>query len=325
MRIVILDDYADSVRSLTAFGQLREHDVVIYRDPVSSLGQWAERLAGAQALVPIRERTAINAAVLDYAPTLRIVSSAGSLPGNLDLDACTARGIAVAQSRGSGHATAELCWALILAAQRRLPEQIASLREGRWQGPLGRQLFGRQLGLWGFGRVAQQVAHYGKAFGMQVVVWGRASTLEKAQAAGYATAASREALLAQADVLSLHLKLTPETANLLSERDFAQMKPGAVFVNTARSGLVARGALEAALARGQPALAAIDVFDDEPIFARTDPLLERDNVIATPHIGFVEADNFEAFFGGAFDNILRFEAGETSHLVNHAALVSQSR
>lgn len=322
MRIVILDDYADSVRSLKAFEQLHGHDVVIYRDPVASLDQWAQRLAGAQALIPIRERTAINQAILDRAPALRIVSSAGSLPGNLDVDACSARGIAVAQSRGSGHATAELCWALILAAQRRLPEQIASLRDGRWQGPLGRQLFGRQLGLWGFGRVAQQVAHYGKAFGMHVVVWGRDSTLEKARAAGYDTAVSRAALLAQSDVLSLHLKLTAQTEGLLTERDFAQMKPGAVFVNTARAGLVARGALEAALSKGSPSLAAIDVFDDEPLFSRTDPLLAQASVIATPHIGFVEADNFEAFFGGAFDNILRYEAGDTSHLVNRTALAS---
>lgn len=319
MHIVIIDDYADSVRTLTAFERIRHHSVKIYCEPVRDSQQWAERLAHAHVLIPIRERSTIDQSVLNQAPHLRMVSCAGTLPGNLDLAYCSNRKIAVAQSRGSGHATAELCWALILAAQRRLLEQITTLRAGKWQGPLGRQLYGRRLGLWGFGRVAQQVANYGKAFGMQVWVWGRASTLERARQAGWQTADSRESFIAESDVLSVHLKLTAQTAHSITKQDLGLMKSDAVFVNTARAGLLAPGALEAALDTGRPGSAAIDVFDDEPLVDTSHTLLTRGNVIATPHVGFVEKDNFESFFDGAFENLLRFEAGEIAHLINHEA------
>jgi len=316
MRIVIIDDYADSVRSLKAFAAVSAHEVLIHRTPASSLGQWSERLAGAQALVLIRERSTVDASVLDLAPGLGIISCAGALPGTLDVAACSARGIAVAASRGAGHATAELCWAMILASERKLVSQIDSLHQGRWQAAIGRQLHGRCLGLWGFGKIAQQVAQYGRAFGMKVQVWGRSSSLERARQAGIDCAPSLDDFLASSDVVSVHLKLTPETEHLIKAADLMKMKPDALFVNTARAGLLAPGALEHALDAGRPGFAAVDVFDHEPLVDPDDSLLRRANVLATPHIGFVEQDNFEAFFAGAFDNILRFESGDRSHLVN---------
>lgn len=318
MRIVILDDYADSVRHLQAFSALSAHQVAIYHSPTTSPAQWAERLAGAQALVSIRERSTIDAAVLDLAPSLKIISCAGVLPVTLDLAACNSRGIAVAASRGTGHATAELCWAMILASERRLISQVQSLHQGRWQAPIGRQLHGRTLGLWGFGKIAQQMAQYGRAFGMKVLIWGRASSLERAASQGFECADSLPSFLAQSDVVSVHLKLTPETLHLIGASDLMRMKRDALFVNTSRAGLLAPGALEQALDAGHPGSAAIDVFDHEPLTDPNDSLLRRSNVLATPHIGFVEQDNYEAFFSGAFDNIQRFVAGERSHLVNAA-------
>jgi len=326
MRIVIVDDYADSARHLKAFRAVSEHEVVVYQTPTTSLTQWAERLDGAHALVLIRERSSVDGSVLDLAPGLRIISCAGALPGTLDVAACSARGIAVAASRGAGHATAELCWAMILASERRLLSQIESLRRGTWQAPIGRQLHGRTLGLLGFGKIAQQLALYGRVFGMKVVVWGRSSSLERARQQGFDCAPSVESFMANADVVSVHLKLTPETEHLITAADLMRMKPDALFVNTARAGLLAPGALEQALDSGRPGSAAIDVFDHEPLVNPEDSLLRRSNVLATPHIGFVEEDNYEAFFSGAFDNIRRFEAGERSHLVNAAnAPVSQWR
>ncbi len=316
MRIVIVDDYADSVRHLKAFSAISAHQVAIYSTPTASLDQWAERLAGAEALVLIRERSTVDAAVLNLAPSLKIISCAGVLPVTLDVAACSKRGIAVAASKGSGHATAELCWAMILASERRLISQIQSLHQGRWQAPIGRQLHGRTLGLWGFGKIAQQMARYGNAFGMRVLVWGRTSSLERAKGQGFECAESLASFMAQSDVVSLHLKLTPDTLHLISAADLRLMKPDALFVNTSRAGLLAPGALEQALDAGRPGSAAIDVFDHEPLTDPNDSLLRRPNVLATPHIGFVEQDNYESFFSGAFDNIRRFAAGERGHLLN---------
>lgn len=323
MRIVIVDDYADSVRHLRAFNAVAGHDIVVYQASAVSTDQWAERLAGSDALVLIRERSTVDGTVLDLAPKLRIISCAGALPGTLDVAACSARGIAVAASRGAGHATAELCWAMILAAERKLTIQIESLRSGRWQAPIGRQLHGRTLGLWGFGKIAQQVASYGRAFGMRVLIWGRDSSLQRARQAGFECASSVGRFLADCDVVSVHLKLTPETEHLIRASDLMQMKRDALFVNTARAGLLAPGALEQALDAGRPGFAAIDVFDNEPLTDPNDSLLRRANVLATPHIGFVEQDNYEAFFSGAFENILRFASGDTAHLINASALAKR--
>ncbi len=320
MRVVIIDDYSRSVRSLRASKLLDGDDVTVLHEPITTPAGWQQCLAQAEALVLIRERSVIDASVLDHAPHLRIVSCAGALAGTLDLNACNARGIAVAQSRGAGHATAELCWAMILASERRLPQQIESLRKGHWQGEIGRQLHGRRLGLWGFGKIAQKVAQYGRAFGMQVWIWGRESSLDRARAGGWECAPDRAAFLAQSDIVSVQLKLNAETRHGITASDLILMKSDSLFVNTSRAGLVAPGALEAALDAGRPGAAAIDVFEDEPVTDPSHSLIGRPNVLATPHIGFVEQDNYESFFAGAFENIRRFEAGETAHLVNHASL-----
>ena len=267
-----------------------------------------------------RERTAITAALLERLPQLRMVSTAGPLPGNLDLAACSERGIAVAQSRGTGAATAELCWALILASRRHLVAEVESLRAGRWQGFLGQQLQGQRLGIWGYGRVGRQVAQYGLAFGMRVWVWGRESSHAGALRDGVAVARSRAEFIAESDVLSLHLRLTPQTTSSISARELMTMKPDALFVNTARAELLAPDALWLALNAGRPGYAAIDVFENEPVMDTAHPLLRHPRVLATPHIGFVERDNYESFFGLAFEHILRFAAGETSHLVNPQAV-----
>lgn len=324
MRIVVLDDYQDCVRGLAAATRLAAHEVAVYRYPAPDMETLIMRLASAEVLVLTRERTAITAALLARLPQLRMISTAGPLPKNLDLAACSERGIAVAQSQGTGAATAELCWALILASRRHLVDEVQSLRAGRWQSALGQQLQGHRLGIWGYGKVGRQVAQFGLAFGMRVWVWGRESSQAGALRDGVAVAPSRAEFIAESDVLSLHQRLTPETARSISAGELMSMKPDALFVNTARAELLAPDALWLALNAGRPGYAAIDVFENEPVMDTIHPLLRHPRVLATPHIGFVERDNYESFFGLAFDHILRFAAGETSHLVNPQA-VCQTR
>jgi len=278
------------------------------------------RLASAEVLVLTRERTAITAALLARLPQLRMISTAGPLPGNLDLAACSERGIAVAQSQGTGAATAELCWALILASRRHLVAEVQNLRAGRWQATLGQQLQGHRLGIWGYGKVGRQVVQFGLAFGMRLWVWGRESSQAGALRDGVAEAPSRAEFIAESDVLSLHQRLTPGTAWSISARELMSMKPDALFVNTARAELLAPEALWLALNAGRPGYAAIDVFENESVLDTTHPLPHHPRVLATPHIGFVESGNYESFFSLAFNHILRFAAGKTSHLVNPQAV-----
>ena len=316
MHIVILDDYQDCVRTLASFSSLQAHRVSVYREPAADMQGLLARLATAQAVVLTRERTAMPAQVLERLPLLRVISTAGALPGNLDLPACTERGIAVAQSRGTGAPTAELCWALILASRRRLLSQAQSLREGRWQSELGQGLQGQRLGIWGYGRVGQQVARFGQAFGMRVWAWGRDGTRERALRDGVAVAASRAEFIAQSDVLSLHLSLSAETAGSISANELITMKPDALLVNTARAQLLQPGALQRVLDAGRPGHLALDVFEQEPVLSAAPAWLHHPRVLATPHIGFVERDNYEAYFSQAFEHILRFFQGHRAHLVN---------
>jgi D-3-phosphoglycerate dehydrogenase len=301
VHVVIPDDYQDAVRHLDCFAKLAGHTVTIYNDTVKDVESLAERFRDADALVLIRERTAITDELLERLPRLKLISQTGRGTAHIDTEACKRRGVAVAVGTGSPIAPAELTWALVMAAMRRIPEEAARLRAGQWQGTLGRALRGRTLGIYGYGKIGTLVAGYGRAFGMRVLAWGREGSLSRAAADGFAGAASKEELFAESDVLSLHLRLIEETHGIVTADDLARMKPESLLVNTSRAELIAPGALEAALRQGRPGFAAVDVYEDEP--ATGHPLLALDNVLATPHLGYVEKDSYELYFGQAFDAV----------------------
>ena len=314
MQIVIPDDYQDAVRGLDCFGLLAGHDVTIYRDTVKDVDTLAARFAEADALVLIRERTKITAALLERLPRLKLISQTGRGVSHIDVDACTRRGVLVCAGVGSADATAELTWGLVLAAMRHIPQEVARLKAGGWQHTLGLGLRGRTLGIFGYGKIGSLVAGYGRAFGMRVLVWGREGSLSRAQAAGFETASSQPALFAGSDVVSLHVKLSAETRGLVTRDDLAAMQPTALLVNTSRAELIAPGALVEALRAGRPGGAAVDVYEEEPV---TDhPLLHMDNVVCTPHLGYVEKDSYERYFGAAFEQVRTFAAGKPVNVVN---------
>jgi D-3-phosphoglycerate dehydrogenase len=320
MRIVIPDDHQDCVRHLACFARLAGHDVQVHHDTVHGIDALAARFAEAEAIVLTRERTRITAALLDRLPQLRLICQTGKLAEHVDLAACTARGVLVAEGSGAGSATAELAWTLALASRRHLVDEVNRLRAGQWQGHLGQQLHGQRLGVWSYGRIGRQVAGYGRAFGMQVWVWGRAASTAAAQADGFAVAPSREAFFAESDVISLHVRLNAATRGLVTADDLARMQPTALLVNTSRAELIAPGALEQALARGRPGFAAVDVYEQEPVLGAQHPLLALPNALCTPHIGYVEKDNYERYFGIAFEHIVRFAQGTLTGVVNPEAL-----
>ncbi len=309
MKIAILDDYQDCVRSLEAFRKLDGHQVAVFHDTPRDRAVLAERLADAEAVVLIRERTTIDDQLLERLPRLKLIAQTGKLAGHVDVEACRRRGIVVTEGQGSGAAVAELTLLLVLASLRHLVAEANRLRRGEWQGSLGRQLAGRSVGLVGYGRVGSRVAALLAACGARLRVWGRPSTLARAEAAGIATSASLGELLATSDIVSLHLRLTAETRHVIRPEHLAAMRPDALFVNTSRAEIVAPGALEAALRAGRPGSAAVDVFEEEPVLGASHPLLSLPNCLATPHIGFVERDNYEAYFGSAFDSINSFARG----------------
>lgn len=307
MHIIIPDDYQNAVKTLACFSLLANQVVTLYHDTAKDFDELAERLKPAEALVLIRERTAITDALLEKLPHLKLISQTGRGTAHIDLNACTRRGIQVMVGTGSPVAPAELTWALVMASMRRLPQEIQSMKEGRWQTSLGTCLRGRTLGVWGYGNIGSLVAGYGRAFGMNVLVWGREGSLSRARADGYETATNECALLAQSDVLSLHLKLTEETRGILDEEDLLRMKPDSLLVNTSRAELIAAGALERALRAGRPGFAAVDVYEAEPVFDSKHPLLSMPNVMCTPHLGYVEKDSYELYFTQAFEHVLRYQ------------------
>jgi len=321
MNITILDDYQDAVRGLSCFAKLAGHSVTVHRDSVSDADALVARLAEADAVVLIRERTRIPATVIARLPKLKILSQTGGAGKHIDIEACTRAGIVVCAGTGAPDAPAELTWGLILASVRSIALEDRRLREGRWQTTLGRTLKGMTLGIYGYGKIGSLVAGYGKAFGMKVIAYGREASVKRAHAEGVKMAASRAELFSGADVLSVHLRLAPETRGIVTREDLALMKTDAVFVNTSRAELVAPGALEAALKAGAPGFAALDVFECEPVLGARHPLLKMDNVVATPHLGYVTEDNYELYFGTAFDNILAVSAGKpATTVVNPEAL-----
>ncbi|HYU34113.1 MAG TPA: D-2-hydroxyacid dehydrogenase family protein [Thermoanaerobaculia bacterium] len=318
MHVIIPDDYQDAVRGLDCFAKLADHGhrVTVFNDTVKDLDALAGRLRPAEALVLIRERTRITAALLDRLPHLKLISQTGKGVAHIDLAACTRHGVAVAAGTGSPYATAELTWGLVLAAMRHIPQEAARLRAGQWQTTLGTGLRGRTLGIWGYGKIGTLVAGYGRAFGMNVLVWGREGSLSRASADDYSVAAGKEVLLERSDVLSLHLKLTAETRGIVTAADLGRMKPEALLVNTSRAELIAPGALEAALRAGRPGCAAVDVYEEEPILGAKHPLLALDNAVCTPHLGYVERDSYELYFDQAFDHVLAFAHGTPINVVN---------
>jgi len=318
MKISILDDYQDTVRTLACFRKLDGHEVEIWNDHVQDVDTLARRLARTEALVLIRERTQIRAPLIDRLDGLRLISQRSVFP-HIDVDACTRRGVVVSSNQHAdtpSYATAELTWGLLIAAMRRIPQQMAALRAGKWQSDVGFSLRGKTLGIYGYGRIGAVVAGFAKAFGMDVLVWAREASRVRAQADGHAVAPSKEALFERCDVVSLHLRLNESTRGTVKADDLARMKPTALLVNTSRAPLIERGALVAALQRGRPGMAAVDVYEEEPLLDPDHPLLRMDNVVCTPHIGYVTREDYELQFGDIFDQILAYAAGAPINVVN---------
>jgi D-3-phosphoglycerate dehydrogenase len=331
MKIAILDDYQNATQSLKCYDLLADHEVKVFNSTTRGLGQLAIRLAPYDALVLIRERTAFNRALLSKLPNLKLISQTGRLSGHIDVDAATELGIAIAEGVGSPTAPSELTWALIMAAARKIVPYANNLKDGLWQtasvnpalNGLGFALKGRTLGIWGYGKIGQTVAGYGRAFGMQVMVWGSQASRERALADGYQAAPSRESFFEQAHVLSLHLRLNQATQGIVTAEDLARMRPDALFVNTSRAELVQADALEQALQKGRPGYAALDVFASEPLAADS-PLLRIPTVLATPHLGYVEQDSYELYFRHAFQNVVEFANGRPAN-INNPDYVRQAR
>jgi D-3-phosphoglycerate dehydrogenase len=331
MNIVILDDYQDAVRKLDCATRLDPYPAKVFTNTVKGVGQLAVRLRDADVLVLIRERTHISRLLVEKLPRLKLIAQTGRVGPHIDVAACTERGIAVAEGKSSPTAAAELTWALVMASMRRIPQYVANLKHGAWQQSglkassmppnfgLGVMLQGKILGIWSYGRIGQLVAGYGRAFGMRVVVWGSEETCKRAVADGYEVVDSRKQLFEMADVLSLHLRLSDRSAGCVTLEDLSQMKPTALLVNTSRAELIEAESLLAALNRGRPGLAAIDVFESEPIL-QGHALLRLENCICTPHIGYVEQDNYETLFSSAFDNVVNFVKGTPTNIVNPGAL-----
>ncbi len=324
MKISILDDYHDTLRTLECFRKLAGHEVEIWNDHLQDVDTLAARLARTEALVLIRERTQIRAPLIDRLDRLRLISQRSVYP-HIDIDACTRRGVIVSSGQHAdtpSYATAELTWGLILAAMRQIPRQMQALRAGKWQIGVGASLRGKTMGIYGYGRIGAVVAGYAKAFGMNVLVWAREASRVRAQADGHAVAHGKQAFFEACDVISLHMRLNASTRGIVTAEDLGRMKPDALLVNTSRAPLIEPGALVAALQRGRPGMAAVDVYEDEPVLNPAHPLLVMDNVVCTPHIGYVTREEYELQFSDIFDQIVAYAAGAPINVVNPEVLGS---
>jgi D-3-phosphoglycerate dehydrogenase / 2-oxoglutarate reductase len=331
MNIVILDDYQDAVRKLDCAAKLDAYPAKVYTNTVKGIGQLSVRLKDADVIVLIRERTHMSRQLVEKLPKLKMIAQTGRVGAHVDVGACTERGVVVSEGVGSPTAPAELAWALIMAATRRIPHYVAHLKHGAWQQAglksaamptnfgLGTVLKGKTLGIWSYGKVGKILAGYGRAFGMQVLVWGRESSTEQARSDGFQVVSSKAELFEQSDVLTLQLRLQEDSRGIVTLEDLSRMKPTALLVNTSRAELIEPDALIAALNRGRPGLAAVDVFESEPIL-QGHALLRLENCICTPHIGYVEKDSYELYFGAAFDNVVNFIKGTPTNIVNPGAL-----
>lgn len=318
MKISILDDYFDTLRTLACFRKLDGHQVTVWNDHTQDIDKLAGRLKDTEALVLIRERTQIRAPLLERLDALRLISQRSVYP-HIDIEACVRRGVIVSSAQHAdspSYATAELTWGLILAATRQIPQQMYALRAGTWQVGVGNSLRGKTLGIYGYGRIGAVVAGYGRAFGMQVLVWAREASLQRAHADGYAVSPSKRAFFEACDVISLHMRLVKETRGIVTRSDLSCMKPTALLVNTSRAPLIEPGALVDALRAGRPAMAAVDVYEEEPLRDPDHPLLRMDNVVCTPHIGYVTHEEYEIQFSDIFDQVIAYAAGNPINVVN---------
>ena len=321
MKIAMIDDYQDAFRTLRCYAKLKGHEVLIYNATEKEPARLAERLKDAEAVILTQARSPFPRALIERLPKLKLISQTGRSTGHIDIEACTEHGIVVsAAGFATPHPTAELTWGLILAALRHIPYEVQRLREGHWQSTVGVCVQGKTLGIYAYGRIGSLVAHVGRAFGVRVLCWGRKGSLARAKEAGYEAAENRSAFFAESDILSLHLPLNTETRGIVTRADLARMKPTALIVNTSRAGIIAAGALVEALKAGRPGFAAVDVFEDEPVLGAVHPLLNMDNVVASPHLGYVERENYELYYGIVIDQILAYASGNPINVLNPAAL-----
>ncbi|MEX0339155.1 MAG: D-2-hydroxyacid dehydrogenase family protein [Arenibacterium sp.] len=321
MKVHILDDWFDTLKTLPCFGMLADHDVTVWTDHVAEPARLAERIKEADALVLFRERTKIGADLLDRLPNLRLISQRSVYP-HIDVEACTRNGVLLSSNMHSdtpSYAAAEMTLALMLASYRQIPEQVASIRQGNWQMGVGRTMRGRVLGLYGYGRIAKAVASYARAIGMTVQWWASDAGRARVLADGETLAEHRAAFFATSDIVSLHVRLKPDTRGIITADDLAAMQARSLFVNTSRAGLVAKGALEAEIARGR-IYAAVDVFETEPLRDTAHPLLTHPNVLPTPHLGYVTEDEFNLQFSDIFEQVNAFAAGAPLHVINPEVL-----
>jgi D-3-phosphoglycerate dehydrogenase len=321
MKIAVIDDYQDAFRTLRCYPKLKGHEVLIYNDTENDPARLAERLKEAEAVILTQARSPFPRALIERLPKLRLISQTGRSTGHIDIDACTEHDVLVsAAGKATAHPTAELTWGLILAALRHIPYEVRRLREGHWQSTVGVSVKGKTLGIYAYGRIGSLVANVGRAFGARVLCWGREGSLARAREAGYEVAESRKVFFAESDILSLHLPLNAETRGIVTREDLERMNPAALIVNTSRAGIIAEGALFAALKAGRPGCAAVDVFEDEPVIGAAHPLLKMDNVLATPHLGYVEKENYELYYGLVVDQILAYAGGNPINVINPEAV-----
>jgi D-3-phosphoglycerate dehydrogenase len=321
MRIAVIDDYQNALRTLNCFQKLTGHDVIVHNDTEKHPDRLAERLQGAEVVLLTQQRSAFPRAVIERLPRLRLVSQTGRVTSHIDLDACTERGIIVcAGGLGRPNSTAELTWALILAALRRLPHEVAQLKAGRWQSTLGVEVNGKTLGIYALGKIGSLVAAVGRAFGARVLCWGREGSRARARDLGYDVAKDRGSFFAEADIVCLHIPLNNETRGIVTREDLALMKPSALIVNASRAGLIAEGALVAALEAGRPGVAAVDVYEDEPVLGANHPLLKLENAVCTPHLGYVTRETYDVHYGLAVDQIVAYASGKPINVVNPRVL-----
>ncbi|HEX6173249.1 MAG TPA: D-2-hydroxyacid dehydrogenase family protein [Candidatus Binatia bacterium] len=324
MKIAVIDDYQNAFRTLKCYPKLRDHEVVVFTDTETDIGKLADRLKDADAVVLTQQRSSFPRALIERLPNLKLIGQTGRAATHVDLDACTEKGIVVsAGGAGNSSATAELTWGLILSALRNLPFEVKRLKEGHWQSTLGIGVNGKTLGIYAYGKIGSIVAAAGKAFGARVVCWGREGSTGRAKAAGFEVAQSREDFFAEADILSLHLPLNKDTQGIVTRDDLGRMKPTALIVNPSRAGLIAPGALVEALKAGRPGMAAVDVYEKEPVIGADHPLLRMENVTCTPHLGYVTREGYEDYYAVVVDDILAFAAGKPQNVLNPPALAKK--